>query len=201
LTENGNGKALSPEVAAIQTVDEFEEGHSRVKSMLVYYKKKATWEGKLLTEWKRDFDVKIPEGSGNVEIDQVLRTLSAKYHQAMTHKHNAESVLLMSQSRYSRLFHTKVEELTSNREVVIKGKKVNVSMNVTRAEHVAKNDPEIAETKKQIVVGEICVKMWEEILSSLRFTYGLAKNIQMGQMSENKLELANKFNTPANLKG
>jgi hypothetical protein len=74
-------------------------------------------------------------------------------------------------------------------------------MSVEKAKHKARIADEVAATKNQMVVAEITLKMWDEILGALRFTYGVAKSIQMGNMSENKLELANQLNTPASIKG
>jgi len=199
--ENGNGAPLSPEVAAIKTVDDFEDGFKRVKHSVAYLKKKITWEGKLLEEWKREFKVDIPEGATNTELTPVLRTLAAKYHKACTHKHNAESLYLMAQTRYANLFNKEVDDLTTTKDQVIKGKKTSFSMPVEKAKHKARSTKEIEAVKKQMVVAEIQLKMWEEILGSLRFTYGVAKSIQMGNMSENKLFLADQFNVPASIKG
>lgn len=198
--DNGNG-ALSPEVAAVKTVDDFADGFERVKGSLAYLKKKITWEGKLLSEWKREFKVDIPEGSTNVEIAPVLRTLASKYHKASTHKHNAESLFLLAQTRYAYLLNKEVDELTTAKEKVVKGRKQNFAMSVEKAKHKARIQEEVAATKRQMTVAEVTMKMWDEILSSLRFTYGVAKSIQMGNMSENKLELANTLNTPASIKG
>lgn len=199
--ENGNGAPLSPEVAAIKTVDDFEDGFKRVKHSAVYLKKKISWEGKLLEEWKREFKVDIPEGATNAELTSVLRLLAAKYHKAATHKHNAESLFLMAQTRYANLFNKEVDDLTTSKEKIVKGRKQNFSMAVEKAKHKARSTGEIEAVKKQMVVAEIQLKMWEEILGSLRFTYGVAKSIQMGNMSENKIELANLFNTPSPIKG
>jgi hypothetical protein len=198
--DSGNG-SLSPEVAAVKTVDDFEDGFKRVQNSLAYLKKKITWEGKLLTEWKREFKVDIPEGSTNVEIAPVLRTLSSKYHKATTHKHNAETLFLLAQTRYAHLLNKEVDELTTAKSKVIKGRKQQFSMSVEKAKHKARIQGEVAATKRQMVVAELTMKMWDEILGSLRFTYGVAKSIQMGNMSENKLELANQLNTPAGIKG
>jgi hypothetical protein len=198
--DNGNG-ALSPEVAAVKTVDDFADGFERVKASLAYLKKKITWEGKLLTEWKREFKVDIPEGSTNVEIAPVLRTLASKYHKASTHKHNAESLFLLAQTRYAYLLNKEVDDLTTAKEKVVKGRKQSFAMSVEKAKHKARIQEEVAATKRQMTVAEVTMKMWDEILSSLRFTYGVAKSIQMGNMSENKLELANTLNTPAPIKG
>jgi hypothetical protein len=198
--DNGNG-ALSPEVAAVKTVDDFEDGFKRVQGTVSYIKKKLTWEGKLLEEWKREFDVKIPEGSTNVEIAPVLRTLAAKYHKACSHKHRAETAFLLAQSRYAYLLNKEVDDLTTSKEKVVKGRKQNFAMSVEKAKHKARIADEVAATKNQMVVAEITLKMWDEILGALRFTYGVAKSIQMGNMSENKLELANQLNTPASIKG
>jgi len=197
---DGNG-SLSPEVAAVQTVDNFEDGFKRVQHSVAYLKKKITWEGKLLTEWKREFKVDIPEGSTNVELSPVLRTLASKYHKATTHKHNAESIFLLAKTRYANLFNKEVDELTTAKSKIVKGRKQQFAMSVEKAKHKARIQDEVSATKKQMVVAELTVKMWEEILGSLRFTYGVAKSIQMGNMSENKLELANQLNVPANLKG
>lgn len=198
--DSGNG-SLSPEVAAVKTVDDFEDGFKRVQNSLAYLKKKITWEGRLLTEWKREFKVQIPEGSTNVELAPVLRTLASKYHKASTHKHNAESLFLLAQTRYAHLLNEEVDKLTTAKEKVVKGRKQQFAMSVEKAKHKARIQAEVAATKRQMIVAELTVKMWDEILSSLRFTYGVAKSIQMGNMSENKLELANQLNTPAGIKG
>lgn len=198
--DNGNG-SLSPEVAAVKTVDDFEDGFKRVQHSAAYLKKKITWEGKLLTEWKREFKVEIPEGSTNVELAPVLRTLASKFHKASTHKHNAESLFLLAQSRYAYLLNKEVDELTTAKEKIIKGRKQQFAMSVEKAKHKARIQDEVAATKRQMVVAELTLKMWDDILGSLRFTYGVAKSIQMGNMSENKLELANTLNTPAGIKG
>lgn len=196
--ENGS---LSPEVAAVQTVDSFEDGFKRVQGTVTYIKKKLTWEGKLFDEWKREFKVSIPEGATNVEIGPVLRTLASKYHKACTHKHNAETAFLLAKTRYANLLNKKVDDLTTAKERVVKGRKQNFALSVEKAKHKARIDDEVAATKRQMTVAEITVKMWEDILGSLRFTYGVAKSIQMGNMSENKLELANTLNTPSPIKG
>lgn len=199
--EDGNGAPLSPEVAAIQMVDDFEEGFQRVQHSAAYLKKKVSWEGKLLTEWKREFKIPIPEGATNVEIAPVLRTLASKYHKASTHKHNAESLYLMAQARYANLFNAEVDELTTTKDHIIAGKKKSFSMSVEKAKHKARTDKEVLASKKQMVIAQVTLNMWEDILSSLRFTYGVAKSIQMGNMSENKLELAEKHNVPASIRG
>lgn len=198
--DNGS-KPLSPEVAAIQTVDDFEEGFQRVQHSAAYLKKKITWEGKLLTEWKRDFKVDIPEGATAAELEPVMRSLSAKHHKATTHKHNAEALYLMAQTRYARIYNTEVDELTRVQDKIVKGRKQRWSMPVERAKHKARIKPEIAATKEQMVVAEIQMKLWEGILAALRFTYGVAKNLQMANMSENKIELANRTNVPAGIGG
>lgn len=198
--DSGNG-SLSPEVAAVKTVDDFEDGFKRVQNSLSYLKKKITWEGKLLTEWKREFKVDIPEGSTNVELAPVLRTLSSKYHKASTHKHNAETLFLLAKTRYAYLLNEEVDKLTTSKEKVVKGRKQQFAMSVEKAKHKARIQAEVAATKRQMIVAETTMKMWEEILGSLRFTYGVAKSIQMGNMSENKLELANTLNTPSSIKG
>ncbi len=193
--ENEN-KLLSPEVAAIKMVDDFEEGFKRVQHSAAYLKKKITWEGKLLTEWQRTFKVTIPEGATSAELEPVLRKLAAKYHQATTHKHNAEALYLMAQTRYTKIYNMEVDDLTRVQDKILKGRKQRWSMPVERAKHKARIEPEVAATKEQMVVAEIQLKLWEGILSSLRFTYGVAKNLQMAHMSENKIELANRHNVP-----
>jgi hypothetical protein len=189
-------RPLSSEVAAIQTIEDFEEGFERVKYSSAYLKKKITWEGKLLTEWKREFKVSIPEGATNVELSPVLRTLAAKYHKASVHKHNAESLYLMAQTRHAKLFNEEVDKLTTSSSRIIKGKRQDWAMPIEKAKHKARITTEVNASKKQMVVAEIQLKMWEDMLSSLRFTYGVAKSIQMGNMSENKIELANRNNIP-----
>ncbi|MCK5292674.1 MAG: hypothetical protein KAR39_11750 [Thermoplasmata archaeon] len=184
--DNGS-KPLSPEVAAIQTVDDFEEGFQRVQYSGAYLKKKITWEGKLLTEWKRSFKVNIPEGATNAELEPVLVTLAKKHHEATTHKHNAEALFLMAQTRYTAVYNKEIDDLTTTKDIVIKGKKKPWSMPVERAKHKARIAPEVSATKQQMIVAEIQLKLWEGILGSLRFTYGVAKNLQMAQMSENKM--------------
>ncbi len=195
MAQNGD-KPLSPEVAAIQTIDDFEEGFERVKHSAAYLKKKITWEGKLLTEWKREFKITIPEGATNAELSPVLRTLARKYHKASVHKHNAESLYLMAQTRHAKLFNEEVDELTTSKSKIIKGKRQDWSMPLEKAKHKARITGEVIASKKQMVVAEIQLKMWEDMLSSLRFTYGVAKSMQMGNMSENKIELANRHNIP-----
>ena len=194
--DKDNATPLSPEVAAIQTVDDFEDGFQRVEKSGAYLKKKITWKGKLLSEWQREFKIVIPEGATNAELEPVLRKLAAKYHKASTHKHNAESLHLMAQARYARLLNHEVDRLSSPKDVVVKGKKQSWSMPVERAKHKARIEPEVVATKKQMIVAEIQLKLWEGLLSSLRFTYGIAKGLQMAQMSENKIELANIHNIP-----
>ena len=187
---------LSPEVAAIQTVDDFEDGFQRVQKSVAYLKKKITWEGKLLTEWQREFKIVIPEGATSAELEPVVRKLASKYHKASTHRHNAESLHLMAQTRYAKLLNQEIDKLTTPKDIVIKGKKQSWSMPLERAKYKARVETEVAATKKQMIVAEIQLKLWEGILSSLRFTYGVAKNLQMAQMSENKIELANRHNVP-----
>lgn len=198
--DSGNG-ALPAEVAAIKTVDDFEEGFKRVQGSVSYLKKKLTWEGRLMEEWKREFKVEIPEGSTNAELAPVLRLLSSKYHKASVHKHNAETAYLLAKSRYKYLLSKEVDDLTTSKEKVIKGTKKNFAMSVEKAKHKAPTAEEVSATERQMVVAEVTLKMWDDILSSLRFTYEVAKSIQMGNMSENKIELANQLNTPASIKG
>lgn len=179
---------VSHEIAAVQTVDDLAGAHSRVEGSINYFKKKFTFQGKLLDAWKREFKVPIPEGAGLPELEKVLRKVAGKYHQATTLKHLAECAKLSADSRAQVYYDTKVAELTADRGTAIfKGKKIATSTPVEKAKRIADADSEVIESRRQALMADMSFKMWISILSSLRLTADIAQSLQMGQMSENRL--------------
>jgi hypothetical protein len=203
MTEKNDSKqeekattCVSHEIAAVQTVDDLAGAHSRVEGSINYFKKKFTFQGKLLGAWKREFKIPIPEGAGLPELEKVLRIVAGKYHQATTLKHLAECAKLSAESRAQVYYDTKVGELTAERGTAIyKGKKINTSTPVEKAKRMADADPEIIESRRQALMADMSFKMWISILSSLRLTADIAQSLQMGQMSENRLLSMDKSST------
>lgn len=185
----------TPELAAQLTLDDLDNAFDRLEYLIGYAKKKVKFQGKLMTEWKRYFKVPIPEGAGLPEIDAVLRQLASRYHRASTLKHNAECAAMATVHRAGRMHRDKVAELTIPVPFVDKGRKKQKALPLAEAERRANRDEDIVNAQTSAMVAEMCVKMWEEILRSLSFTAQMAKSIQMGQMSENKM-LGVKGNIP-----
>lgn len=179
---------VSDEIAACLTVDDLEGAHSRVEGSINYMKKKLTFQGKLMSAWRRELQVKIPQGAGMPEIEKVLRTIAGNYHKASTHKHQAECAYLAADSRANILYDQKVQEIVSKPGAqLFKGSKKPITASVEKAKRVADADPEIVESRRQALVAQMGMKMWIDILATLRFTAELAQSIQMGHMSENKV--------------
>jgi len=177
----------APELAAALTLDELDDAFDRFEYLVAYAKRKVKFQGKPMTEWKRHFKVVIPEGAGLPEIDIVLRNLASKYHKASTNKHNAECAAMATKHRAERMFRDKVGELQIPTNYVDKGRKKTKILPLAEAERRANRETNIIEAQSAAMVSEMCVKMWEEILRSLSFTGNMAKSIQIGQMSENKM--------------
>lgn len=178
----------SHDVAGVQTVDDLEGAHQRVEGSINYFKKKFTFQGKLISAWRRDMKVTIPEGATLAVLDKILRDIAGKYHQASTLKHLAECAKLSADSRAQTLYDKKVAQLTSDRGTAVwKGKKIETSTPVEKAKRIADADPEIIESRRQALVADMAFKMWIDILATLRLTAEIAKSMQMGQMSENRL--------------
>ena len=179
---------VSHDIAAIQTVDDLAGAHSRVEGSINYFKKKHTFQGKLLSAWRREFKVTIPEGAGLPELEKVLKTIAGKYHTATTMKHLAECAKLAADSRAQVYYDTKVAELTADKGTAIfKGKKIATSTPVEKAKRMADADPEVIESRRQAMMAEMNFKMWIDVLANLRLVADIAKAMQMGQMSENRL--------------
>jgi len=192
--KDDNG-AEAPELAAALTLDELDDAFDRLEYLVEYAKKKVTFQGKPMMEWKRYFKVAIPEGAGLPEIDAVLRELASKYHRASTMKHNAECAAMATTYRADRMLREKVADLRQPTSYVDKGRKKTQVMPLAEAERKANREKNIVESQSAAMVADMCVKMWEEILRSLSFTAQMARSIQMGQMSENKM-LGVKGNIP-----
>ena len=179
---------VSCEIAGVQTVDDLEGAHQRVEGSINYFKKKFTFQGKLISAWRREMKVKIPEGATLAVLDKILRDIAGKYHTASTMKHLAECAKLSAESRAQTLYDKKVAELTADKgTATFKGKKVTVSTPVEKAKRMAEADPEIIESRRQFLVADMAFKMWIDILATLRLTAEIAKSMQMSQMSENRL--------------
>lgn len=178
----------SHDLVGVQTVDDLEGAHQRVEGSINYFKKKFTYQGKVLSAWRREFKVTIPEGAGLPELEKTLRTVAGKYHSATTQKHLSECAKLAADSRATVLYDQKVAELSSSKgEAIWKGKKVNTAISVEKAKRMADAEPEIIESRRQALVADMAFKMWIDILAGLRLTADIAKSMQMGQMSENRL--------------
>lgn len=179
---------VSHDIAAVQTVDDLAGAHSRVEGSINYFKKKHTFQGKLLDAWRREFRVTIPEGPGLAQLEAVLRKIAGKYHTATTMKHLAECAKLAADSRARTVYDQKVYELTADKGTAIfKGKKISTSTPVEKAKRMADANPEVIESRRQALMGEMNFNMWIGILASLRLTADIAKALQMGLMSENRL--------------
>lgn len=194
VEENGNG-AEAPELAAVLTLDELDDAFDRLEYLVEYAKKKVKFQGKPMVEWKRYFKVPIPEGAGLPEIDAVLRELASKYHRASTMKHNAECAAMATTYRADKTLRERVADLRKPSTYVDKGRQKTSVMPLAEAERKASREKKIVDAQSAAMVADMCVKMWEEILRSLSFTASMAKSIQMGQMSENKM-LGVKGNIP-----
>ena len=167
---------VSHEIAAIQTVDDLAGAHSRVEGSINYFKKKFTFQGKLPDAWRRKFKVPIPEGAGLPELEKVLREVAGKYHQATTLKHLAECAKLSAESRAQTYYDLKVVELTTNKSAaVFKGKKINTATPVEKAKRIADADPEVIESRRQLLMADMSFKLWIGILSSLRLTAAITQ--------------------------
>ena len=191
-SEKDEGKTktapVSDEIAACLTIDDLQGAHSRVEGSINYMKKKLTFQGKLMSAWRRELQVKIPQGAGIPVIEKVLRTIAGHYHKASTNKHQAECAYLAADNRASTLYDQKVQELVNKKEAyMLKGSKKPVLTSVEKAKRIADADHEIVESRRQALIAQMGMKMWIDILATLRFTAELAQSIQMGHMSENKV--------------